>query len=187
MRRVVFEAAILRRIVRRRDDDAVGETLIAAAIVDEDRPGDDGRRRDPVIPLNDGFDVVGGEDFQRAALGGAGQGMRVLAHEQHAVGAVRPPEIADRLGYGEDVRLGERAVARRAAMAAGAEADPLRRVVGVRPGLEILPLQPGRVDQHVLRRRLAGQWRNGHRSIPVMTPDAVFRISRRAILCDGAA
>ena len=157
MRRVVFKSAILRGIVRRGDDNAVGETPIAAAIVDEDRPGDDGRRRDPVIPLNDGFDVVGGKDFQRVALGGAGQGMRVLSHEQHAIRAMRPPEIADRLGYGKNMRLGERAVARRAAMAARAEADPRCRVVGIRPGLEILPLEPGRVDQHLLRRRLASQ------------------------------
>ena len=157
VRRVVFEAAVLRRIVRRRDDDAVGETPIAAAVVDEDRPRDDRRRRDPVVPLNDGFDVVGGKHLQRGALGRAGQGMRVLAHEQRAVDAVRPPVVADRLGDGKDVRLGERAVARRAAMAAGAEADPRCRVVGIRPGLEILPLEPGRVDQHLLRRRLAGQ------------------------------
>ena len=37
--RIVLEAAVLGRIVRRRDDDAVGEMLLAAAVVDEDRVG----------------------------------------------------------------------------------------------------------------------------------------------------
>ncbi len=40
MRRIVFVAAILRRIVRGRDDDAVGEAAGAAPVVGEDRVRD---------------------------------------------------------------------------------------------------------------------------------------------------
>ena len=45
VRRVVLEAAVFGRIVRRRDDDAVGEPAGAAAVVDEDRVRDRRRRR----------------------------------------------------------------------------------------------------------------------------------------------
>jgi hypothetical protein len=34
MDRIVFEAAVFRRIVRRSDDDAVGEPVIAPAVMD---------------------------------------------------------------------------------------------------------------------------------------------------------
>ena len=37
--------------------------------------------------------------------------VRVLAHVQRAVDALRAPVVADRLGDRQDVRLGERAVA----------------------------------------------------------------------------
>ena len=57
----------------------------------------------------------------------------------------------------DDVGLGERAVERRAAMAARAEADQLRRIVQIGLPLVVLPLEPGQVDQHGRRGRLASQ------------------------------
>ena len=46
---------------------------------------------------------------------------------ERAVDPLRRAVLADRLRDGQDVRLGERAVERRAAVAAGAEAHELRR------------------------------------------------------------
>ena len=57
------------------------------------------------------------------------------------------PVIADRLRDGENVRFGERAIERRAPMAAGAEADHLVRVDHIGPALEIFAFKPGDVDQ----------------------------------------
>ena len=129
--RIVFEAAVLRRIVRRRDDDAIGETGFASAIVNEDGTRDDRRRRHAIVALDDRLDIFGGQNFQRGALRGRGQGVRVLAHVQRAVDAVAAAVIANGLRDGENVRLGECAVQRRAAMPAGAEADHLIRVVQI--------------------------------------------------------
>ena len=42
---------------------------------------------------------------------GAGEGVRVLAHVERAVDALAAAVVADGLGDGEDVGLGERAVA----------------------------------------------------------------------------
>ena len=39
---IVFEPAVMWRIVRRRDDDAVGESCLAPAVVCENRVGNDG-------------------------------------------------------------------------------------------------------------------------------------------------
>src|SRR5581483_1948560 len=127
--RVVLEAAVLGRVVRRRDHDAVGQVLPAAAVIDEDGARDDRRRRHAVVALDHGLDAVGGQDFEGGALGRPRQGVRVLAEVQRAVGAPAAAVVADGLGDGQDVGLGEGAVQRRAAVAAGAEADPLVGVV----------------------------------------------------------
>src|SRR5271166_4971219 len=60
--RVVLEASILGRIVRRRDDDAVGEMILvfATAVVNENGARDYGGRRYAVVFLDDRLYVVGG-------------------------------------------------------------------------------------------------------------------------------
>ena len=148
--------------MRRRDDDAVGQVLLAAAVVDEDGPRDDRRRRDAVVALDDRLDAVGGQHFQRGALGRAGQRVRVLAHVERAVDALASPVVADRLGDGQDVGLGERAAQRRAAVPAGAEADQLVGVAHVGLALVILAFEPGHVDEHLFRGRLAREGRDRH-------------------------
>ncbi len=79
--RIVFEAPILGRIVRRRDDDAVAQLLAATVIVYQDGAGNDRRGGHPVIALDDGLHSVGRQHFQRRALSGVAEGMRVFAHE----------------------------------------------------------------------------------------------------------
>ena len=69
--RVVLEAAVLGRIVRRRDDDAVREVLLAAAVVDEDGSGDDRGRGDAVVALDDRLHSIARQDLQCRALGRA--------------------------------------------------------------------------------------------------------------------
>ena len=69
---VVFEAAISRWIVRRCDDDAIGDALRAILIVFKDGAGDHRRRGKAVIALNEGFDFVCREHFEGHAFGGAG-------------------------------------------------------------------------------------------------------------------
>ena len=69
--RIVFEPAVVRRVVRGSDDDAVGQAVGAAAIVDEDGMGDDGSGGETVMLLEDGLDAIGGEDFEGGVLGGA--------------------------------------------------------------------------------------------------------------------
>src|SRR5262245_56471177 len=47
--RVVLEAAVLGRVVRRRDDDAVREILLTAAVVNDNGSRNDGRRGDAIV------------------------------------------------------------------------------------------------------------------------------------------
>ena len=129
----------------------------------------------PSCCLNDGLDAVGREHFQGRPLGGAGEGVRVLAHEQRAGrSAWLCAIVADGLRDGQDVGLGERAVQRRAAMAAGAEADELLRIVQIRLPLVIGALQLSRFDQQFMRRGFAGQGMQSHgRIVPCSVSEAI--------------
>ena len=72
MRGIVLEAAVLRRVVGWRDDDAVRESRRAAAVPGEDRVRDDGRRREPVAIVDHDFDFVCRQNFQRGGEGRLG-------------------------------------------------------------------------------------------------------------------
>ncbi len=157
VRRVVLEAAVLGRIVRRRGDDAVRHTLDATAVVHEDRMRDHGRRHVAVVSLDHRLDAVGGQHLERRALGRTGYRVGVLAEEQRSGDALPAAMLADRLRDREDVRLGERAAERRAAMTARAEAHALGRVGHVGPACVVLALELRGVDQQGFRRRFAGQ------------------------------
>ena len=163
VRRVVLEAAVGRWVVRGRHDDAVGEVRRAAAVVDEDRARDRGRRGEAVVALDHSFHDIRREHLERGALRGRGERVGVLAQVERPVDALLAPVVADRLGDREDVRFRERAPQRRAAVAAGAEAHTLRGVLEVGRARVVLALELGHVDQHVLRRGLAGCRRDRHR------------------------
>ena len=106
--RVVLEAAVFGRIVRGSDDDAVGEVSIAAAVVDEDGPRDDGRRRHTVVTLHDGLDSIRGQHFDRGVLGRSGSGVRILSYIERTVDPFTAAIVADGLRDRQDVSLGER-------------------------------------------------------------------------------
>ena len=102
---IVFEAAIMRRIVRRGDDDAVTKSARPAPIVGEDGMGDHRCGRVFVLDRHHGGDAMGSENLQRAGQGRFRQGMRVHAQEERTIGALTRAELADRLSDGEDVSL----------------------------------------------------------------------------------
>ena len=79
VRRVVLEAAVLGRVVRRRDDDAVGQLVAPSAVVDEDRVRDDGRRRVAVVGVDPNVHAVRDEASQGRLEGRLGQGVGVAA------------------------------------------------------------------------------------------------------------
>ncbi len=79
MRRVVFEAAVVRGVVGGRNHDTVGQTALAISIVGQDGVRDDGRRRVSVIASDPDFDPIGSQNLQCRHLGGGGQGMGITA------------------------------------------------------------------------------------------------------------
>ena len=125
-RRVIFEAAIFGRIVRRSEDHAVGKSARTPAIVSENGVRNYGRRRVAVIGVDHHRDVVRDEHLQRGDEGRSGQGMGVDAEEQRAAYSMLLAIEADRLGDRHDVRLVEGIAECGAAMARGAEMDALR-------------------------------------------------------------
>ena len=129
--RVVLEPAVGGRVVRGRDDDAVGAG--ATAVVRQDRPRDGGRGRVAVARIDQHGDVVGREYLQRRDARRLGKRVRVGTQEQRAADIVRGPVVADRLAGGDDVVLVERRRERRTAVPGRPEADALlgSRRIGV--------------------------------------------------------
>src|SRR6185369_17497030 len=68
VRWVVFEAAILRWIMRRRHHDAVRQVRFAVAVVNQDRSGDDWRGSDAAVLLNQRLNLIRSQYFERRAL-----------------------------------------------------------------------------------------------------------------------
>ena len=83
--RIVLEAAVRGRIVRRRDDDAVALVFGAATIIDEDGVRDDGRRGHAVVALQDRLDPLGRQNLERRSLRRAGKGVRVFTEKKRAI------------------------------------------------------------------------------------------------------
>jgi hypothetical protein len=124
---VVFEPAVMRRIVRRRDDDAVGESRLAPAVVSENRVGDN-RRWGIFIPLRDhDFHPVCRQDLERTGKGRLGEGMRVHAEKQRAIDLLLLPIQTNGLTDGEDMPFIKSPFEGGTAMPGGAEGNPLSR------------------------------------------------------------
>src|SRR5262249_19872609 len=130
---VILEATVLGRVVRGWYDDAVGEMLSSATVVDEHSVRDNRRRGYCIVLLNDGFDIVGGQHLERGTLRRPGHRVGVLADVERTISGLVAPIIANRLGDSENVRLGERTVQRRTPVPAGAEAHQLGTVSHLRP------------------------------------------------------
>ena len=126
--RVVLEAAVVGRVVRGRDDDAVGEVGLPAAVPGQDRVRDRRRRRVAPPRLDPHLDPVGGEDLERGGERRLGERVGVHAEEERARDAPGAAVLDEGLARGEDVVLVEAAPERRAAVAGGPEGDALSRV-----------------------------------------------------------
>jgi len=116
VRRVVLEAAVTGRVVRRRDDDAVGEPVAEQTVEPADRVRDGGGRGVAVGHVHEDADPVGDEHLQRAVPGGQRQRVRVAADEQRAGDALAGPELADRLRDRPDMAFVEGPVQARPAV-----------------------------------------------------------------------
>ena len=101
-------------------------------------------------------DAVGREHFERGALRRRGSSVRIFADEQRTGEIFGFAEFTDGQRDGEDVRLGERSVERRATMAAGAKADELFRIRGVRFSLVVIKFKLADINQYFRRRRFSG-------------------------------
>ena len=145
--RIVLEAAVLRRIVRGGDDNAVGQSGFPPAIPSQDRVGDD-RGRSVFIALGDhDLDAICRQHLQRGGAGRDGKGVGVNAQKERAVGSLAFSIKADGLGDGQDVVFVERPVEGRAAMAGSAKRHPLRRDRGIGRPCIVGRDEPGHVDQ----------------------------------------
>ena len=162
MRRVVLEPAVLRRVVRRCDDDPVRVPGCPTTVVSKDGVGDDGRRGVAVIAVDHDFDAVGGEHLEGADEGRLGQRVGVHSHEQRTGDLLRLAMETDGLRDGEDVPLVERVRERRAAVPGGSERDAFSGDSRIGLLRIVRGHQFRDVDQHRGGGRLAGERTDAH-------------------------
>ena len=156
MRRIIFVAAVLRRIVRGRDHDAIGKAVLSALVVGQDRMRDHGRRRIAAALVDHDVDAVGGEYLDRAGERGLRQRMSVDADKQRSGEAGILAIIADRLRRRQDVVFVEGDFQRRTTMARRSERHALRGIGGIRLQGKISGDELWNVRQRVGGDRLAG-------------------------------
>ena len=87
MRRVIFDAAIFRRIVRRSDDDGISKAGCPSSIKSEDGVGHHRRGGIAIVLIHAGMDLIRSQHFKCGALGRFGKRMGVLADEEGTGGA----------------------------------------------------------------------------------------------------
>ena len=163
--RIVFEAAVMGRIVRGRDHDAVGEPCCAPPVVSENRVRNS-RGRSVFIAVRDhDFHAVGRQHLQRAGQSRHGERMRVHAEKQRAVDVLLRPVQANGLADGQDMPFVEGLVEGGSAMPRGAEGNPLFRHRRVRCLGVIGRHQSGYIHQHRGFGRLSGKGADFHRSL----------------------
>ena len=164
---VVLEAAVLGWVVGRGDDNAVAAVELEVGVTGEDRMGERGSGGVAEMLVDDGLDVVGGEDLKGGDEGWLGEGVGVFGEEERAEGVLGGTVFDDSLGDGGDVIVVEAGGEGAAAMAGGAEGDTLGGDVGVGMQGVVRGDEAGDVDQIGGEGRLAGGVRGwgGHASL----------------------
>ena len=137
MRRVVFEAPVIGRIMRRRDYDTVGQSRFSPAVVTQNRVGD-GWGRGVRCSFGDHyFDVICRKHFHRARKCRFRQSVGIHPQEQRTVDVLGFTVIANCLRDRQDVTLVERPIKRRSAMAGRTEDNPLSGIARIGPQLVV--------------------------------------------------
>ena len=98
---------------------------LQVGVAGEDGVGEGGGGGVAEVLVDDGFDVVGGEDFEGGGEGGFGEGVGVFGEEEGAGGVLGGAVFDDGLGDGGDVVVVEGGGEGAAAVAGGAEGDAL--------------------------------------------------------------
>src|SRR6185437_9306363 len=123
--RVVFEAAVFRRVMRWGNNDAVGAVEFGVLVMGEDSVGEDGGGSVAETLVDHDFDVVGGEDFEGGGEGGLGKGVGIFGKKEWAESVLRGAVIDDGLGDGGDVVVVKGCMEGAAAMTGGPERNAL--------------------------------------------------------------
>ena len=111
---VVFEAAIIGRVVRGRDHDAVGLNVRVIPIPCENGVGDDRRGRIAPPHLHHQMHAIGGQHLDGGDEGGLREGVRVFAQKQRAADSLSSSIFGNGLADGQDVIFIEAFLQRRA-------------------------------------------------------------------------
>ena len=157
MRRIIFEATIRRRVVGRRNDDAVSQRLLTVFTVPAQDGVGDRRGRGGGTVVGDAYlDVIGCQDFKGTAEGRFRQGVRIPPHEQRAADTVLFAVITDGLGNGVDMAFVEGLFQRGTTVPGRSKRHTLCGLMRIRRFRIIGTDERGNVFQCLGRRQFAG-------------------------------
>ena len=159
---VVFESAVLRRVVGRRDDQAIGQARGSAVVVSEDGVGNHRSGGGTVVRSDARFHAVRGEDFERGLFGDGGGSVGVAAHEQRSAISLSLAEFDDGLGDRGNVGVVERALQRISPVPARAEGNALGGIGEIGLDRGVGPFEGGDIDQRFAGRGFSGKRMRGH-------------------------
>ena len=128
--RIIFDAAVGRRVMRRSDDHAVS-LFVGAAIVFENLTGDDRSRNGSILILQNDLNAVGGKNFDAGTERGLGERVSVGADVERSLHSFCRAVLIDCLSDCKDMLLVETVLGRAAAMPRGTERYLIGRVFGI--------------------------------------------------------
>ena len=179
MRRIVLETAVLWRVVRRRDHDAIGQSACSSTVVVENGVRDGGRWRVLAAFRDHDLDLIGRQDFESAGERRLGERMRVHPDKERSIDALLFAVNADGLRDGEDVPFIEGAIESRSAVPGCTEGNALRRHLRIGPLRVIRRYQARYVNQFCGIGGVPGVGTDGHSNAPSL-------LSTSALNYDGA-
>ncbi|SLT11864.1 Uncharacterised protein [Klebsiella pneumoniae] len=153
VRRVVLNTAIFRRVMRRRDHDAVCQRT-TFFVVHQDGIGNGRRRGETVVFLHDNINAVGRQHFQYGNKGRFGERVGIFTHVAGTGNPVPGAVFRNRLRDRQNMLLIEVMAPCTATMARGTKLHRMLRVARFRPQYVVLRGQLSDVNQITLLCRL---------------------------------
>ncbi len=153
VRRVVLDTAIFRRVMRRRNHDAVRQRT-AFFVVHQDGIGNGRRRGKTVVFLHDNINAVGCQHFQNRNKGRFGERVGIFTYVAGTGNPVLRAVFRNRLSDRQNMLLIEVMAPCAATMARGAKLHRMLRVARFRLQYVVLRGQLSDVNQITLLRRL---------------------------------
>ena len=132
MRWVILNSTIFRRIMRRRDNNTVGQAIWFSSVVIQNRMRNNGRRRITLTFLDNHIKAISNHNFNRRTKSSLRQGMCIHSNKEWTIDALSTPVFTQCLANCCYMSLVERIQQRRTTMPRCTKANSLSWIIDIR-------------------------------------------------------